>query len=112
MLSAIVVLAGCQGKPAADGTGDVDSAGQAGHMEGEVHPYAEAIAAAMGELSEEDRAAAEQQKICPVSMEPLGSMGVPMRVPVAGREVFICCEGCTTPLQEEPEKYLANLEQQ
>ena len=74
-------------------------------------PYAAAIAEAMAELSEEDRALAEQQKICPVSMEPLGSMGVPMKVSVDGREVFICCEGCTTPLQEDPEKYLANLKE-
>jgi membrane fusion protein, copper/silver efflux system len=67
------------------------------------------VAATLAKLSPEDRAAAERQKICPVSGEPLGSMGVPPKVMVNGRDVFICCEGCDAMLQEDPEKYLAKL---
>ena len=37
---------------------------------------------------------------------PLGSMGVPLKVDVDGRTVFICCEGCREPLPGRPEKYL------
>src|SRR5688572_21911164 len=47
------------------------------------------ITAAMAELDEADRAAALAQKVCPVSDEPLGSMGKPLKVEVEGRTVFI-----------------------
>jgi hypothetical protein len=108
ILAFSLTVMGCQSQPVADGEAEPEEGTV--QMEGEVHPYSEAIEEAMAELSAEDRREAEQQKICPVSMEPLGSMGVPMRVAAGDREVFICCEGCTTPLQEDPEKYLANLE--
>ena len=68
------------------------------------------IAAALAELSEKDRALAEKQRICPVTEMLLGSMGVPLKVDVGGRTVFICCEGCREPLLEESEKYLAVLD--
>jgi hypothetical protein len=68
--------------------------------------------AGLQELSAEDRESAMAQKICPVSEEPLGSMGAPERVNVDGREVWICCDGCRDKLLNEPEKYLANLEDQ
>ncbi len=67
------------------------------------------IAAALSKLSTEDRAIAEAQHICPVTMMPLGSMGTPPKVDVDGREVFICCKGCTDKLLKEPEQYLGNL---
>ncbi len=62
-----------------------------------------------GSLSEEDRLLAAKQKICPVSGEPLDSMGGPVRVVVEGRTVFICCKGCEEPLRKEPAKYLSKL---
>lgn len=68
--------------------------------------------AGLQELSAEDRESAMAQKICPVSEEPLGSMGAPKTVDVDGREVWICCDGCRDKLLNEPEKYLANLEDQ
>jgi Cu(I)/Ag(I) efflux system membrane fusion protein len=49
------------------------------------------------------------QKICPVTGEPLDSMGGPVRVEVAGRVVFICCEGCESRLRKNPDKYLSKL---
>jgi hypothetical protein len=39
-------------------------------------------------------------------------MGVPMKLNIDDRAVFICCEGCRELLLDEPAKYLANLEQE
>ncbi len=68
------------------------------------------VAAALASLSEADRTAALAQKTCPVSDEPLGAMGAPIKVTVDGRDVFICCEGCRKSLEEDPAKYLAKLD--
>jgi len=57
-----------------------------------------------------DRVLARQQGICPVSGEPLGSMGKPIKLTVEGREVFICCAGCEDTLREDPEKYFSILD--
>lgn len=50
-----------------------------------------------------------KQKLCPVTGEPLGSMGKPVKVDVAGRTVFICCKACTKPLLASPTEHLAKL---
>ena len=50
------------------------------------------------------------QKVCPVSGEPLGSMGVPVKVTVKDRDVLLCCEGCRSAILDDPDKYLAKLE--
>jgi hypothetical protein len=76
------------------------------------HPPSAEIAAALAQLSPEDRGLAESQRICPVSEQPLGSMGVPQKVEVSGRVVFICCEGCREPLLQDADKYLAKLPEQ
>lgn len=78
-----------------------------GHEHGD-HNQAEAneIEAAMASLSAEDRAAATAQKVCPVSGEPLGSMGTPQKVDLNGNGVFVCCEGCTASLKSDPDKFL------
>ena len=60
-------------------------------------------------LSFEDQQLAQQQKTCPVTDLPLGSMGGPIKVVVQGRPVFICCEACRKRLLAEPAKYLAKL---
>lgn len=73
-----------------------------GHADPEIE---KAIAA----LSSEDRALAEQQKTCPVTKEPLGSMGTPIKVEVEGRTVFVCCKSCIETLKANPEEYLSNL---
>jgi hypothetical protein len=67
------------------------------------------VQAALASLSADDRAAALKQKICPVSGGPLGSMGAPVKVSVAGQDVFICCEHCEQPLKDEPAKHLAKI---
>jgi len=70
------------------------------------------IDAALAKLPEEDRELAREQRICPVTEAPLGSMGVPKKVNVDGRTILICCEGCRQPLLDHPDKYLAVLEEQ
>jgi YHS domain-containing protein len=67
------------------------------------------IEKAMAALSTQDRALAEAQKDCPVSGEPLGSMGAPIKLDVKGQAVFICCEGCRKKLLRDPDTYLAKL---
>lgn len=64
---------------------------------------------ALASLSPEDRAVAEKQKTCPVSGEPLGSMGTPYKVTVQDREVFLCCDGCEEEIKAHPDQYLAKL---
>jgi len=86
------------------------------HGEGEHAEHTEAMSAgsdvqaALAKLSEEDRALAAAQKTCPVSDEPLGSMGTPVKVTVKGRDVFLCCPGCEGEIKADPDKYLAKLE--
>jgi len=85
------------------------------HTDGDVdhsHDGAQAdsdVAEALAMLSESDRAAAEKQKICPVSGELLGSMGKPCKVTVKGQDVFLCCQACEGAITEDPDKYLAKL---
>ncbi len=62
------------------------------------------ISANLAKLSPEDRALAEKQKVCPVSDEPLGAMGVPIKVNVDGKDVFICCEACKDGLKKKEAK--------
>ena len=66
-------------------------------------------ATALAGLEPADRALAELQKTCPVTGKPLGSMGMPPRIEVNGRPVFVCCDGCTDRLKAQPEKFLSQL---
>jgi hypothetical protein len=63
------------------------------------------ISDAMAKLSPEDRALVEAQKVCPVSNEPLGSMGEPIKVTVNGQHIFVCCKGCIDELKANFDKY-------
>ncbi len=69
------------------------------------------IEAALAALPEEDREAAREQKICPVSGVLLGSMKTPCKVTVKGREVFLCCSGCEGTIKDDPDTYLAKLDE-
>jgi hypothetical protein len=64
-------------------------------------------ASAIKKLSPNDQVLATRQKVCPVTGQPLGSMGVPPRVTIGGQTVFLCCKGCEPPLRKDPEKYLS-----
>jgi hypothetical protein len=57
----------------------------------------------------DDKQLVARQKICPVTEEPLDSMGGPVRLVVDGRVVFICCKGCEKSLRQKPDKYLSKL---
>ena len=65
--------------------------------------------AALAKLSPEDRALAENQKVCPVTGARLGSMGVPAKVTVKGQTVFLCCSGCEEKLRQNADKLLTKL---
>ncbi len=54
-------------------------------------------------------ASAEVTGTCPVTGKPLGSMGPPVRITVAGRSVALCCKGCEDAVQADPDKYLPKL---
>ena len=86
-----------------------DSGDQARHEHGDVDGGE--VTAALAKLSVEDRALALGQKTCPVSKQALGSMGAPIKLDVSGRQVFICCGGCEDSLRQQPDKYLAAIDQ-
>ena len=49
---------------------------------------------AAAKQKETDRLLIAAQEICPVTGEPLGSMGGPVKAKADGRTVFFCCKGC------------------
>jgi YHS domain-containing protein len=53
-------------------------------------------------LPADQQAAALEQKICPISDEHLGSMGVPIRVEADGKTAFLCCDGCVGAFKKDP----------
>ena len=70
------------------------------------------IAEERAKLSPEDRALVNAQEWCIVSNEArLGEMGVPIKLMVGGKPVFICCKGCKKEAEADPEKTLAKLEE-
>jgi hypothetical protein len=60
----------------------------------------------LAKLRPGDRRLAEAQRLCPSSGQPLGSMGVPIKLTVKGRPVFICCEGCKEKVLAHPDEML------
>jgi multidrug efflux pump subunit AcrA (membrane-fusion protein) len=66
------------------------------------------IDANLAKLSDDDRALARKQKTCPVlTGSRLGTMGVPSKLSVDGRTVFVCCDACKAQALAEPQKTLA-----
>lgn len=49
---------------------------------------------ALDRLAPADRELAHQQKTCPITGEPLGSMGTPIFIVRDGKKVFLCCKRC------------------
>jgi hypothetical protein len=64
------------------------------------------IAANLAKLPEVDKSLAEAQKTCPITGEPLGSMGVPPKLTLKGETVFICCLACKGEAETDPDKTL------
>lgn len=70
--------------------------------------FSEAIA----KLPVEDREAAIAQKFCAVeSKSRLGSMGMPFKIMIEGKPVFLCCEGCREEALKDPRETLAIVEE-
>ena len=65
----------------------------------------------LAKLSAEDASSAEKQHFCPVSGEMLGTMGAPQKVDVNGQQLWICCDGCRESVLNNPDDYLAKLQQ-
>ncbi len=54
-------------------------------------------------------AAIMNQKVCPVSEQPLGSMGKAIPVTIGDQTLYVCCAGCTDAIKANPAKYFAKL---
>ncbi|MBD3672138.1 MAG: efflux RND transporter periplasmic adaptor subunit [Planctomycetaceae bacterium] len=67
--------------------------------------------AEIDQLSAVDQKLALDQVICPVTDFKLGSMGVPPKVMVDGKPVFLCCEGCRESLMENSEAHLKKIQE-
>ncbi len=94
---AIAVLAGCSGSSPTPKADPKPAAANA------IDPEAKA---ALDKLSPDDRKLAVEQKTCPVTGEPLGSMGVPPKLTLKGQTVFLCCASCKKKAEADPDKTL------
>ncbi len=63
-------------------------------------------------LTPQDRQLALEQAACPISGEPLGSMGAPFKTTLNGQPVFLCCAGCESQARKDADKILARLAEQ
>jgi multidrug efflux pump subunit AcrA (membrane-fusion protein) len=52
------------------------------------------INANLRRLSPTDRKLVVAQRMCPIAKKPLGSMGVPIKVKLGDKVVFVCCDSC------------------
>ncbi len=64
----------------------------------------------INQLPEEDRKLALAQSICPVTGNPLGEMGVPVKITLRGKTVFLCCKGCVGKAKADPDGTLKKLD--
>ena len=62
------------------------------------------------QLPEEDRQPAKAQALCPVTGAALGSMGVPVKITLRGKPVYLCCKGCIGKAKRDPDGMLKKLE--
>jgi hypothetical protein len=67
------------------------------------------IAKNLGMLTAADRQLAIDQANCPVTGDPLGVMGVPVKLNVDGRSMFICCAACESMVRKDPQGILEKL---
>jgi hypothetical protein len=70
-----------------------------------------AVKANLAKLAPADRELAEAQRYCAVEEEnQLGAMGVPVKLEVKGRPVFLCCKNCRKQALADPDKTLARVD--
>jgi hypothetical protein len=60
-------------------------------------------------VGKEDEAAIKAQATCPVSGEKLGSMGDPIKVLIGDKSLYLCCSGCLSKVESDPELYLGKV---
>ena len=111
---ALTVFAGCAKEqpktpPVAQKAVDQKTEDQKTESAAPAEKTAAELPAGLKDLSPEDLAAVQKQKVCPVTGEELGSMGKPYKVTIKGQTVFLCCSGCEDDLKKDPDKYLAKL---
>jgi membrane fusion protein, copper/silver efflux system len=63
----------------------------------------------IAQLPEADRKLAIAQRICPVTGAALGSMGVPIKITLRGKPVFLCCKACMGKAKRSPDEMLKKL---
>jgi membrane fusion protein, copper/silver efflux system len=68
------------------------------------------VAAALARLSPEDRKLAEAQVWCPVQKDRLGVMGVPVKLTIDGKPLFVCCETCRPEAEADPSEMFNRVE--
>lgn len=93
----------------AEDTSHGDHGGHGDHAE---HGGDDAMAkmkAGLAKLSDEDRASAEKQHMCPVSDQMLGTMGAPIKLTLNGQDVWICCNGCRKKAEADPDAIIAKV---
>jgi Cu(I)/Ag(I) efflux system membrane fusion protein len=62
------------------------------------------------QLAKEDWQPAKAQGICPVTGTALGSMGVPVKITLRGKAVYLCCKSCVGKAKRDPDVMLKRLE--
>ena len=78
-----------------------DAAGHAATHDHDVMKAEKVISDAFASLSPSDRKLAGAQRFCAVmEYNRLGSMGVPIKLVVGGKSVFVCCKGCLDDAQK------------
>ena len=92
---AVALAIGCQGTATPPPAGGPEKASGP--------PLVDPVRAALDKLSPEDRKLAEEQRVCPVTDEELGSMGVPVKVTFKDQTVFVCCKGCVKDAESDPD---------
>jgi YHS domain-containing protein len=111
LAAGVLLFAGCSKEPAPPAVEEeVVEEVEVPAVESSQSSDSNEVTEAMAELSEADRAAALAQKVCPVSGEPLGAMGTPIKVSADGREIFLCCKGCKEKFEANPQEYFAKLD--
>jgi hypothetical protein len=131
MLSAALLLSGCQGSSPPEKAGDADieyfcpmhpqiirdQPGNCPICEMELAKRKKGtgeekdvqVHAALAELGKEAQRLAEVQRVCPISGELLGSMGKPVKVVLDKQTVFLCCKSCEDDARKDPKKTLAKV---
>jgi Cu(I)/Ag(I) efflux system membrane fusion protein len=114
--AAATAYVGASGSPQHEGSDNTAPTGSTGQQHPEAHgPLAQGKALSdedrrnIAKLAAGDREQALAQRLCPVSGEPLGSMGVPIKVVLKGRPAFLCCKGCENQAKSNPERFLSKL---